>query len=96
MNEPKLCGRLLTQLFRRGQTGETIDIIVLAKACGASLFAALKALDVLERKGLVDAGRLRLTLAGLALAAAFSEPASEAATTERRSGRPLPGNRHAA
>jgi hypothetical protein len=73
MNEAKLCGRLLTRLFRRGQAGESIDIVTLAEEAGASVFAALKAMSVLERAGLADARRLRLTLAGLALAAAYSE-----------------------
>jgi hypothetical protein len=95
MNEPKLCGRLLSQLFRRSQAGERIDIIDLAQEAGASLFAALKALDALERAGLVDARRLRLTLSGLALAAAFSEPAS-APSGERAVGRTLPRACHAA
>jgi hypothetical protein len=95
MNEPKLCGRLLSQLFRRSQAGERIDIIDLAQEAGASLFAALKAMDALERAGLADARRLRLTLSGLALAAAFSEPAS-ALQGERAPRRSLPRARHAA
>ena len=95
MNEPKLCGRLLSQLFRRSQAGERIDIIDLAQEAGASLFAALKAMDALERAGLADARRLRLTLSGLALAAAFSEPAS-ALQSERAPRRSLPRTRHAA
>ncbi|HWO13345.1 MAG TPA: hypothetical protein VNN80_27785 [Polyangiaceae bacterium] len=81
MNEAKLCGRLLIQLFRRGQAGESIDIVSLAEAAGASVLAALKAMLALERAGLADARRLRLTLSGLALAAAYSErraPAAEA------------------
>ena len=95
MNEPKLCGRLLSQLFRRSQAGERIDIIDLAQEAGVSLFAALKAMDALERAGLADARRLRLTLSGLALAAAFSEPAS-APHGERAPGRALPRTCHAA
>jgi hypothetical protein len=85
MNEPKLCGRLLTQLFRRGQAGERIDIVSLAEEAGASVLAALKAMTALERAGLADARRLRLTLSGLALAAAYSErhPAGDEARAPR-------------
>ena|SRR5687768_12647749 len=76
MNEPRLCGRLLTRLFRNGQAGETTDIISLARSSGSDVLAVLRAMAALERAGLADARRLRLTLSGLALAAAFSEPES--------------------
>ena len=94
MNEPKLCGRLLVQLFRRGQAGETIDIMSLADAAGASVLAASKAMAALERAGLADARRLRLTLSGLALAAAFSE--RRAVEVEARASRPALSARDAA
>lgn len=45
------------------------------------MLAVLRALAALERAGLADARRLRLTLSGLALAAAFSEP-ERSSTTE--------------
>ncbi len=90
MNEPRLCGRLLTRLFRNGQAGETTDIISLARGCGADVLAVLRAMAALERAGLADARRLRLTLSGLALAAAFSDPeASASQHREPRPGRPL-------
>jgi hypothetical protein len=90
MNEPRLCGRLLTRLFRNGQAGETTDIISLARSCGSDVLAVLRAMAALERSGLADARRLRLTLSGLALAAAFSEPeSSESQPKERRPGRSL-------
>jgi hypothetical protein len=75
MNEPRLCGRVLTQLFRNGQTSETTDIMSLARSCDADVLSVLRAMAALERAGLADARRLRLTLSGLALAAAFSGPA---------------------
>jgi hypothetical protein len=78
MNEPRLCGRLLAQLFRNGQTGVNADIIDVARSCEASVLAVLKASVILERAGLVDARRLRLTLPGLAVAAAFAQPGAEA------------------
>ncbi len=101
MNESKLRGRLLTHLYRRRQNNEIIDIIGLSEACGVSVFAALKALAALERAGLCDARRLRLTLPGLALAAAFSgaplsEGKSQPPVLERRPGASLPKARHAA
>src|SRR5262245_16905157 len=97
MNEPRLCGRLLTRLFRNGQAGENTDIIGLSRSCGADVLAVLRAMAALERAGLADARRLRLTLSGLALAAAFSEPEREVAPRrERRPGRSSPGARHAA
>ena len=95
MNEPRLCGRLLTTLFRCGRDNETIDIIGLAGRCGAELPAVRRAMTALERAGLADAGRLRLTLAGLALGAALSEP-SERERVEQRPRRGLPRARHAA
>ena len=94
MNEAKLCGRLLIQLFRRGQAGESIDIVSLAEAAGASVLAALKAMLALERAGLADARRLRLTLSGLALATAYSE--RRVLSGEARTGRPSLSARDAA
>jgi hypothetical protein len=106
MNEPRLCGRLLTRLFRNGQAGETTDIISLARGCGADVLAVLRAMAALERAGLADARRLRLTLSGLALAAAFSDPESRVAQPRERPGRsasegspsalPVPRPKHAA
>jgi hypothetical protein len=95
MNDTKLCARIAKELFRRAQADETADIFDLARACHTSVFAALKALQKLDREGFVDARRLRLTLSGLALVAAFSrartpqQPGSEA-------GRPLSRAQHAA
>jgi hypothetical protein len=94
MNEPKLCGRLLSQLFRRGQAGERIDIVSLADEAGTTVAAASKAMAALERAGLADARRLRLTLSGLALAAAFSE--RHAAGEPARQSRPVLSARDAA
>lgn len=88
---------MLTRLFRNAQIGENTDIIGLARGCGTDVLAVLKAMASLERAGLVDARRLRLTLSGLALAAAFSKAEPIAASSrERRPGKPLPRARHAA
>jgi hypothetical protein len=73
MNEPKLRARLLAHLYRKGQAGENTHLIDLACHSGASLVAVRAALTSLERAGLIDARRLRLTMNGLALTAAFSE-----------------------
>lgn len=96
MNESKLCGRLLTQLFRRSQNNESIDIISLAGACGVGAHAALRAVAALERAGLCDARRLRLTLSGLALAVAFAQHERQACSTERPPCNALSRARHAA
>jgi hypothetical protein len=96
MNEAKLCGRLLTFLFRSGQSAETPDIIDISRGCGASVLAVLRALSALERAGLADARRCRLSLSGLALAAAFNESGPAAIALERPSGRPSSRARHAA
>ena len=95
MNEPRLCGRLLAQLFRNGQTGVNADIIDIARSCDASVLAVLKASVILERAGLVDARRLRLTLPGLAVAAAFTPPRVEA-SAKRQPARSPSRSRHAA
>lgn len=96
MNQAKLCGRLLNQLFRSGQAAETPDIFDLARGCDASVLALLRALSALERAGLADARRCRLTLAGLALAAAFTNGVPAAPSIGRPSGRPSSRARHAA
>jgi hypothetical protein len=96
MNEPKLCGRLLTQLFRRSQDNESIEIFKLADACGVGPDDVVKAMAALDRAGLCDARRLRLTMSGLVMAAALSEPARQACSTERPPGGVLAKTRHAA
>lgn len=87
MNDPKRCARLLAELYRAGQGSESSDIFSLARAAGASLLVTLRALQALERAGLVDARRLRLTLPGLALAAAFSRRREEARASGASSAR---------
>jgi Mn-dependent DtxR family transcriptional regulator len=95
MNDTKLCARIAKELFRRAQADESADIFDLAEACGASLFRVLKAVQKLDREGLVDARRLRLTLSGLALVAAFSRSRASQ-QPERGAGRPLSRAQHAA
>jgi hypothetical protein len=95
MNDTKLCARIAKELFRRAQADETSDIFDLAQACGTSLFSALKALQKLDTEGLVDARRLRLTLSGLAVVAAFSR-ARTSQQPESEAGRPLSLAQHAA
>lgn len=96
MNEPTLAERVLVALFRRCQRNENIDIFCLSQDCGASLFAVLKALQALDRKGLVDARRERLTLTGLALAAAVRKRRRVRLDDARRVARSLARPRHAA
>lgn len=61
-------GRLLVALFDLSQVGEVIDIFSLSENAGLNLYRTLSELDALEKRGLVDAGRLRLTLSGAAVA----------------------------
>lgn len=96
MNEPTLAERVLVALFRRGQRNESIDIFGLAQDCDASLFAVLKTLEVLDRRGLADARRRRLTLTGLAVAAAARKLRRTRAEGARRTARSLVRPRHAA
>jgi hypothetical protein len=61
-------GRLLVALFDLSQAGEVIDIFSLSETAGLNLYRTLAELESLEKRGLVDAGRLRLTLSGAAVA----------------------------
>ena len=96
MNEPRLAERVLVALFRRGQRNESIDIFGLAQDCDASLFGVLKALEELDRRGLADARRRRLTLAGLAVATAARKLRRTRADGARRVARSFVRPRHAA
>lgn len=64
-------GRILVALFDLSQTTETIDLFSLSEGAGLNLYRTLAELDELARRGLVDAGRLRLTLSGVAVAASL-------------------------
>jgi len=90
MNELNLRGRLLATLFRRGQVNENIDVLGLAEGCRGRLADVLVGLDQLARAGLVDARRLRLTLAGLACATALARHQAARAEEDRRSSPLLP------
>lgn len=96
MNKPNLLGRLLIHLARRIQTGDIIDLFELSVDSGASSFSTLSALAELEHAGLVDARRLRLTLAGLTLAAALAARSGGRAESVPKSSRPASSARHAA
>jgi glycine/D-amino acid oxidase-like deaminating enzyme len=63
--------RLLLTLAKLSQADETIDLMSLSEAARLSPLSALRALVALETKGWVDARKLRLTLAGLAIAQAI-------------------------
>jgi hypothetical protein len=64
-------GRLLVALFDLTQAGECIDLFSLSESAGLNLYRTLSELDSLGKRGLVDAGRLRLTIDGLAVATAL-------------------------
>jgi DNA-binding transcriptional ArsR family regulator len=64
--------RTLFALFCLSRDTRHIDASEIARAAGLSPTAAAEALVVLERAGLVDATRARLTMLGLARAAKLS------------------------
>jgi DNA-binding transcriptional ArsR family regulator len=64
--------RTLFALFCLSRDTRHIDATEIARAAGLSPTAAAEALVVLERAGLVDATRARLTMLGLARAAKLS------------------------
>lgn len=64
--------RILFALFCLSRDTRHIDATELARAAGVSATAAGHALLLLERAGLVDATRARLTMLGLARAAKLS------------------------
>lgn len=64
--------RILFALFCLSRDTRHIDASELARAAGISPTGAAEALVVLERAGLVDASRARLTMLGLARAAKLS------------------------
>lgn len=67
--------RLLSALLMLSQSNEIIDIFSLAEEAGLDLFVTLKTLNELARSGLADVRSLRLTLAGLAVAASLCSEA---------------------
>ncbi len=71
MNDAHLLLGILDQLL--GHAHETTDVGRLARALGRTPSEIAAALLHLEHKGLVDAGRVRLTLAGLAAASSLRE-----------------------
>lgn len=64
--------RLLVALFDLAQASEIIDLYSLAEEAGLNLYRTLSEIHALSLVGMVDARRLRLTAAGLAVAAALS------------------------
>lgn len=64
-------GRLLIALFDLTRSGEIIELFSLSESAGLNLYRTLSELDSLAKRGLVDAGKLRLTLAGVAVAASL-------------------------
>jgi hypothetical protein len=83
MNANRLRKRLLAILFVRAQNNETTHIFDLAESSGASFGEILLELRTLDRGGLIDERRLRLTLSGLAVASALLRPARRAPAPAR-------------
>lgn len=70
----RLSRRLLRLLLNSRQNDEIIDFMDACEACAARPYALLKVLHSLSAAGLVESGRLRLTLEGLAVASALALP----------------------
>jgi hypothetical protein len=70
----RLSRRLLRLLLNSRQNDEIIDFMDVCEDCAARPYAVLKALHALASAGLVESGRLRLTLEGLAVASALASP----------------------
>jgi hypothetical protein len=68
--------RILYALFCFSRDTCAIDASALARSCGVSATRAADALVELERTGLVDASKARLTMLGLARAAALGKHGS--------------------
>jgi hypothetical protein len=68
--------RILYALYCFSRDTCRIDASALARSCGVSATRAASAMLQLERAGLVDATRARLTLLGLARAVALGAPGS--------------------
>jgi DNA-binding transcriptional ArsR family regulator len=80
--------RILYALFCLSRDTRHIDATELARAAGSSALAAGQALLDLERAGLVDASRARLTMSGLARAARLSAAGSGQPRVELRHAKP--------
>lgn len=63
--------RLLLALFNMLQSREPVELFSLSEAAGLNLYRTLAEVQKLGEKGFVDPRRLRLTLSGLAVAAAL-------------------------
>ncbi len=70
--------RILHVILDMGKRDERPELTTLAARIGASCTTTLDALSALDRMGLVDADRVRLTMAGLVLAASSSAKADAA------------------
>lgn len=68
-------GRVLIALFDLTRVGENIDLFSVAEGAGLNLYRTLAELTALGERGLVDAGRLRLTLPGMAVAVSLDRRA---------------------
>jgi DNA-binding transcriptional ArsR family regulator len=87
--------RILFALFCLSRDTRHIDASELARAAGVSPTSAAEALVVLERAGLVDASRARLTMLGLARAAKLSGAGGGRPSVDLRHAKPRRSQRPA-
>jgi Mn-dependent DtxR family transcriptional regulator len=70
----ELFASVLHHLYQLASADSAATVIRLARATGASREEVEAALDALDRAGLVDRERVRLTMAGLTIALGVSRP----------------------
>ncbi|MEN9578199.1 MAG: hypothetical protein RJA70_1208 [Pseudomonadota bacterium] len=67
--------RVLRAVFELSRESEIVDIFSISEEAGLSVYSALATLSDLEKRGMLDARRLKLTLKGVAVAAALGDGA---------------------
>ncbi len=75
---------MLQALATLSQTGESFDLFDLVRLCRERPFRVLRGLEMLRVSGLLHPRRLRLSLAGLAVAAACGAVRAPSARTAPR------------
>lgn len=68
-------GAVVRELYRLATQDQPADLGVLARRVGLSCVQTDRVLVLLERAGMVDADRVRLTMAGLAITVALGATA---------------------
>ncbi len=78
MMSRELLQNVLVTLFRQAQIDQSASCVSVGLALGVPLTDVLRALVELEKAGLIDAERVRLTMRGLAVATSLAQPVARA------------------